>query len=63
MKIYLLGNMYNAPYAQNWYKHKPQRVVETEGGTILWNFSIQTDRIIQANSPDLNNEITKMQTN
>ena len=55
--------MYNAPYAQNWYKHKPQKVVETEGGTILWNFSIQTDRIIQANSPDLNNEITKMQTN
>ena len=58
--------MYNAPYAQNWYKHKPQKVVETEGGTILWNFSIQTDRIIQANNPNLNKEITKkknMQTN
>ena len=25
---------YNAPYADNWYEHKPQKVVETESATI-----------------------------
>ena len=30
---------YNAPYAKNWYKHEPQKVVETESRTILWDFS------------------------
>ena len=25
---------YNAPYAKNWYEHKPQKVVETESVTI-----------------------------
>ena len=44
---------YNAPYAKNWYKHKPQKVVETESATILWNFSIHTDRTIQGNKPDI----------
>ena len=46
--------VYNAPYARNWYnKHKPQKVVETESATILWDFSIHTDRKIQANKPDI----------
>ena len=36
----------NAPYAKNWYKYKPQKVVQTESATILWNFSIHTDRTI-----------------
>ena len=29
------------------------KVVETEGETILWDFSIHTDIIIQANKPDI----------
>ena len=40
---------YNAPYAKNWYKHKPQKVFETESATISWNFPIHTDRTIQTN--------------
>ena len=44
---------YNAPYAKNWYEQKPQKVVETESGTILWDFPIHTDRTIQANKPDI----------
>ena len=37
---------YNAPYANNWYKHEPQKVVETESATILWGFPIHTDKKI-----------------
>ena len=40
---------YNAPYTKNWYEHKPQKVVEIESATILWNFFIHTDRTIQSN--------------
>ena len=39
---------YNAQYAKNWYEHKPQKIVETEIATILWDFSIHTDRTIEA---------------
>ena len=45
---------YNAPYAKNWYEHKPQGFVETGSATILWDFSIHTGRTIQANKPDIN---------
>ena len=34
---------YNAPYAKNWYEYKPQKVLETESATILWDFRILTD--------------------
>ena len=44
---------YNTPYAKNWCEHKPQKVVETERATILWNFPIHTDRIIQTNKPHI----------
>ena len=44
---------YNAPYAKNWYEHKPQKVIEAEIATILWDFSIHTDRTIQVNKPDI----------
>ena len=43
----------NAPYAKNWYEHKPHKVVETESATILWDFPIHTDKKIQANKPDI----------
>ena len=42
-----------APYAKNWYEHKPQKVLQTEGARILWDFSIHTDRTIQANKPEI----------
>ena len=44
---------YGAPHAKTWYEHKPQPVVETKNATILWDFSINTDRTIKANRPDI----------
>ena len=44
---------YNAPYAKNWYQHKPQKVVETERATILWDYPIHTNGTIQARKPDI----------
>ena len=35
---------YNAPHKKNWYKHKPQSVLETDNATILWDFAMHTDR-------------------
>ena len=48
-----ISQHYNAPYAKKWYEHKPQKVVETESGIILWDLSIYTDWTIQANKPDM----------
>ena len=36
-----------------WYEHIPEPVVNTNEITILWDFSIHTDRTIKANRPDL----------
>ena len=44
---------YNALYAKNWCEYKPQKVVETESATISWDFTIFTDRAIQANKSDI----------
>ena len=44
---------HKAPYIKNWYEHKPQKVAETENPTVLWDFSIRTDRAILANKPDI----------
>ena len=42
---------YGAQHAGNWYEHQPEAVTETV--TILWDYSIQTDRKIKANKPDI----------
>ena len=39
--------------AQYWYQHKPERVVENELATILWDSPVITDRHIPCNKPDL----------
>ena len=36
-----------------WYEHEPESVLENEDYKILWDFSIQTDHIIEARRPDL----------
>ena len=36
-----------------WYEHEPESVLETEDYKILWDFSIQTDHVIEAQRPDL----------
>ena len=39
--------------ANNWYEQKPERVVENENSKILWDFTIQCDRKIEARRPDI----------
>ena len=36
-----------------WYEHESQSVLENEDYTVLWDFSIQTDHVIEAWRPDL----------
>ena len=36
-----------------WYEHEPESVLENEDCKILWNFSIQTDHVIEARRPNL----------
>ena len=43
----------HAQHAETWYEHQPEAVIETDNVTILWDYSIQTDRKIEANKPDI----------
>ena len=36
-----------------WYNHKPASIVENDRAKISWDFSIQTDHVIQYRSPDI----------
>ena len=45
-KYGLIGEM-------KWYNHRPESVLENERVKILWDFSIQTDHIVQHNRPDI----------
>ena len=36
-----------------WYEHEQERVLENEDHKIFWDFSIQTDHVIEARRPDL----------
>ena len=38
---------------KHWYQHKPDRVIDNEAVTILWDSPIQTDRHIPCNKPDI----------
>ena len=44
---------YNIKVADKWYDHEPLSVVENKEVNILYDFSIQTDRLIRANRPDI----------
>ena len=37
----------------SWYDHETPSVIENERVKILWDFSVQTDRTIKANRPDI----------
>ena len=39
--------------AQHWYEHDPERVMENENATILWDHQVKTDRHIPCNKPDI----------
>ena len=45
--------MCNFEAADKWYEHEPESVLENEDYKILWDFSIQTDHVIEAQRSDL----------
>ena len=50
-----LCNKYNIKTDARWYEHQPEKnkVMENEHVKILWDFSIQTDKVISARRPDI----------
>ena len=38
---------------EKWCKHEPEKVVENDSGKMLWNFTIQTDHVIEARRPEM----------
>ena len=43
----------NFEAGDKWYEHEPERVLENEDYKILWDFSIQTNHVIEASRPGL----------
>ena len=48
-----LARKYKFEAGDKWYVHDPESVLENEDYKILWDFSIQTDHVIEAQRPDL----------
>ena len=48
-----LARKCNFEAGDNWYEHEPESVLENDNYKILWDFSIQTDHVIEAWRPDL----------
>ena len=48
-----LARKCNFEVGDNWYEYEPKSVLENEDDKILWDFSIQTDHVIEARTPDL----------
>ena len=48
-----LCKKYDLPCNNKWYEHLPEKVIENEDARLLWDYDIQTDRVIQARRPDL----------
>ena len=48
-----LCKYYEIPHTERWYKHTLEPVVEGKNVTILWNFTVQTDRKIDADRPEI----------
>ena len=47
----MLGTNFES--GDKWYEHDPESVLENEYYKILWDFSIQTDHVMEAQRPDL----------
>ena len=52
----------NASYAEYWYEHHPAPVTEGNGETILWDFTIHTDKFFIASRPDITLKDCKKKT-
>ena len=48
-----LARKFNFEAGDTWYDHEPESGLENKDYKILWNFSIQTDHVIEAWRPDL----------
>ena len=48
-----LARKCNFEAGDKWYEHEPESVLENEDHKILWDFSIQTDHVLEALRPDL----------
>jgi hypothetical protein len=48
-----LCQKYNLPAADKWWEHKVEKVVQNDDAKILWDFSIQTDKHLAHNIPDI----------
>ena len=46
-------NYDNINTTTKWYDHKPERVIENEIATILWDMQVHNDRTMNANKPDI----------
>ena len=53
---------YKIKACDKWYEHETPPVIDSEHVTIMWDFSIQTDRTIKANRPDIVVRDKKLQT-
>ena len=50
---WMISKHHNLKAASNWYEHETPPVSENDQVTVLWDFSIQTDKKIPANRPDI----------
>ena len=48
-----LARKCNFEAGDKWCEHEPERVLENEDYKIMWDFSIQTDHVIETRRPDL----------
>ena len=48
-----LARKFNFEAGDKWYEHEPESVLENEDYKISWDFSIQTDHVMEARRPDL----------
>ena len=44
---------FGVPVESRWYRHHPDRLVETDDITMMWDTTIPTARKIKANRPDI----------
>ena len=51
--LWKLARKWNFKVGDKWYEHEPEGVLENEDYKILWEFSSQTDDVIEAQRPDL----------
>ena len=48
-----LCGLYKLKRAEKWYEHIPNGVIESDDVTILCNFNIQCDHVIESQRPDI----------